>query len=123
MSRVSRVVSVLIAMLSASIPAAFAQTTSGARAEESRALALATQMDRSGQPGEAERVLIELLGTQPTATGALVMLAQLGADRGSPELVLPYAEAAAERTGYEVALVHQVLIRALGRLRACRRGA
>jgi tetratricopeptide (TPR) repeat protein len=113
MSRVSRVVSVLIAMLSASMPAAFAQITSGARAEESRALALATQMERSGQPGEAERVLIELLATQPTATGALVMLAQLGADRGSPDLVLPYAEAAAERTGYEVALVHQVLIRAL----------
>ncbi len=89
------------------------QNTSGARAEESRTLALATQMERSGQPAEAERVLIELLGSQPTAAGALAMLAQIGADRGAPDLVLPYAEAAAERAGYEQASIHQVLIRAL----------
>jgi len=97
----------------ATAPAGLAQTTSGARAEESRTLALATQMERSGQPAEAERVLIELLGSQPTAAGALAMLAQLGADRGAPDLVLPYAEAAAERAGYEQASIHQVLIRAL----------
>lgn len=97
----------------ATAQAAPGQTTSGARAEESRTLALATQMERSGQPAEAERVLIELLGSQPTAAGALAMLAQLGADRGAPDLVLPYAEAAAERAGYEQASIHQVLIRAL----------
>jgi hypothetical protein len=70
-------------------------------------------MERSGQPAEAERVLIELLGSYPTAAGALAMLAQLGADRGAPDLVLPYAEAAADRAGYEQATIHQVLIRAL----------
>lgn len=97
----------------ATVHSAPAQTTSGARADESRALALATQMERSGQSGEAERVLIELLASQPTASGALVMLAQLGADRGAPDLVLPYAEAAAEQAGYEQSTIHQVLIRAL----------
>ncbi|TFG63565.1 MAG: hypothetical protein E4H28_06230 [Gemmatimonadales bacterium] len=113
MRRVFRAGCIVMTMASASLPRAQAQTTSGARAEESRALALATQMDRSGQPGEAERVLIELLASQPTAAGALVMLAQLGANRGAPELVLPYAEAAVERAGYDLAIVHQVLIRAL----------
>jgi len=104
---------VTITMGLATVQSAAAQTTSGARAEESRALALATQMERSGQSGEAERVLIELLASQPRASGALVMLAQLGADRGAPDLVLPYAEAAAEQVGYEQSAIHQVLIRAL----------
>lgn len=113
MRRVLRIVPVAMTIAVASNPNVLAQTTSGALAEESRALALATQMERSGQPGEAERVLIELLASHPTATGALVMLAQLGADRGAPDLVLPYAEAAAERAGYDLATVHQVLIRAL----------
>lgn len=92
---------------------AVAQTTSGVRAEESRTLALAVQLERSGQPGEAERVLIELLGSQPTASQALAMLARLTAARGAPDEVLPYAEAAAARAPYEQAAIHQVYIRAL----------
>lgn len=107
------VVFIAMTMAVASIHSAPAQTTSGARAEESRAMALATQMERSGQPGEAERVLIELLASQPTAASALVMLAQLGANRGAPDLVLPYAESATELTGYQQATIPQVLIRAL----------
>jgi tetratricopeptide (TPR) repeat protein len=109
----SIVAAALAVILLAPAGLAEAQTTTGARAEESRTLALAVQMERSGQPGEAERVLIELLSSYPTAAGALSMLAQLGADRGAPDLVLPYAEAAAERAGYDQATIHQVLIRAL----------
>ncbi len=111
--RVARPVLVAVTMVASTLTNVLAQTTSGARADESRALALATQMERSGQPGEAERVLIELLASQPAAAGALTMLAQLGADRGAPDLVLPYAEAAAEQMGYEHVTIHQVLIRAL----------
>jgi len=106
-------VAIIALAISVTAQEAPGQTTSGARAEESRTLALATQMGRSGQTAEAERVLIELLASQPTAAGALAMLAQLGADRGAPDLVLPYAEAAAERAGYEQATIHQILIRAL----------
>lgn len=90
-----------------------AQTTSGARAEESRTLALAVQLERSGQPVEAERVLIELLGSQPTASQALAMLARLTEARGAPDVVLPYAEEAAERASYEQAAIHQTFVRAL----------
>jgi tetratricopeptide (TPR) repeat protein len=93
-------------------PAA-AQVTTGARAEESRALALAIQLERSGQGREAERVLIELLASQPTASQALAMLAQLTDERGAPDVVLPYAEAAAAEAGYDQAAIHQVFIRAL----------
>lgn len=111
--RAARPILASLAMVAFTLPSALAQATSGALADESRALALATQMERSGQPGEAERVLIELLASHPAATGALTMLAQLGADRGAPDLVLPYAEAAAEQAGYDLAPIHQVLIRAL----------
>ena len=90
-----------------------AQTTSGALAEESRTLALAIQLERSGQPGEAERALIELLGSQPRAAQALSMLARLTAARGAPDVVLPYAEAAASGASYDEAAIHQVYIRAL----------
>lgn len=92
---------------------ASAQATSGARAEESRTLALAIQLERSGQPVEAERVLIELLGSQPTASQALSMLARLTEARGAPDVVLPHAEEAAERAGYDQAAIHQTYIRAL----------
>lgn len=111
--RVARSVLVAVTMVAFTLPHALAQATGGVRADESRALALATQMVRSGQAGEAERVLIALLASHPAAAGALTMLAQLGADRGAPDLVLPYAEAAAERLGYEHLTIHQVLIRAL----------
>ncbi len=92
---------------------AAAQTTTGARAEESRTLALAIQLERSGQPVEAERALAELLGSQPTASQALSMLARLTEARGAPDVVLPYAEEAAERAGYDQAAIHQTYIRAL----------
>jgi len=92
---------------------AVAQTTSGARAEESRTLALAIQLERQGQPGEAERALIELLGTQPTASQALAMLARLTEARGAPDVVLPFAEVAADAASYEQAAIHQVYVRAL----------
>ena len=92
---------------------ASAQTTSGARAEESRTLALAIQLERQGQPVEAERTLIELLGSQPTAAQALAMLARLTEARGAPDVVLPYAQEAAERAGYDQAAIHQTYIRAL----------
>lgn len=92
---------------------AAAQATGGARAEESRTLALAIQLERSGQPGEAERALIELLGSQPTASQALAMLARLTEARGAPDVVLPYAQTAAEAAPYEQASIHQVYIRAL----------
>ncbi|HUF57857.1 MAG TPA: tetratricopeptide repeat protein [Thermohalobaculum sp.] len=90
-----------------------AQTTSGPLAEESRTLALAIHLERSGQPGEAERALIELLGSQPRAAQALSMLARLTAARGAPDVVLPYAEAAARSASYDEAAIHQVYIRAL----------
>lgn len=90
-----------------------AQVTTGARAEESRALALAVQLERSGQGREAERVLIELLASQPTASQALAMLAQLTDERGAPDVVLPYAEQAAAQASYDQAAIHQVFIRAL----------
>ncbi|HUF55331.1 MAG TPA: hypothetical protein VMM55_02100 [Thermohalobaculum sp.] len=101
--------------VSGALPAAHAaaQSTSGARAEESRTLALAIQLERSGQPGEAERALIELLGTQPTASQALAMLARLTEARGAPDVVLPFAEAAADAAPYEQGAIHQVYIRAL----------
>jgi tetratricopeptide (TPR) repeat protein len=101
--------------VSGALPSAHvtAQTTSGARAEESRTLALAIQLERSGQPGEAERALIELLGSQPTASQALAMLARLTAARGAPDVVLPYAEVAAAAAPYEQTVIHQVYIRAL----------
>ncbi|MFW6040069.1 MAG: tetratricopeptide repeat protein, partial [Gemmatimonadota bacterium] len=92
---------------------AAAQAASGARAEESRTLALAIQLERSGQPMEAERVLIELLGSQPTAAQALAMLARLTEARGEPDVALPYAEEAAEQASYEQAAIHQTYIRAL----------
>ncbi|HSM08707.1 MAG TPA: hypothetical protein VLA33_06785 [Gemmatimonadota bacterium] len=117
---VSAVVTVVAAVagltaVSAALPAAHAaaQTTSGARAEESRTLALAIQLERSGQPGEAERALIELLGTQPTASQALAMLARLTEARGAPDVVLPFAEVAADAAPYEQAAIHQVYVRAL----------
>lgn len=109
------VLAVLFALLGAAPLAgpAAAQISSGARAEESRALALAIQLERSGQAREAERVLIELLASQPTASQALAMLAQLTDERGAPDVVLPYAEAAAAEAGYDQAAIHQVFIRAL----------
>lgn len=103
----------LCVLATASALPAQAQSVTGARAEESRTLALATQMERSGQPREAERVLIEFLATQPIASQALATLARLGKERGEPDLVLPYAEAAADAVGYEQASIHQTLIRAL----------
>lgn len=106
-------VSCLTALLVVWPGAATAQSVSGARAEESRTLALATQMERSGQSLEAERLLIELLASQPTAAQALSMLARLTLERGAPDVVLPYAEEAAERAGFDQAVVHQTLIRAL----------
>lgn len=103
--------------LSGALPSATAVAQgagdSGARAEESRTLALAIQLERSGQQTEAERALIELLGSQPTAAQALAMLARLTEARGAPDVVLPYAEAAAEAAPYEEAVIHQVYIRAL----------
>lgn len=118
MKRVIRPALAAVAVLTAvsgAMPAAHAvaQTTSGARAEESRTLALAIQLERSGQPGEAERALIELLGTQPTASQALAMLARLTEARGAPDVVLPFAETAADAAPYEQTAIHQVYVRAL----------
>ncbi|MGI9037304.1 MAG: hypothetical protein ACR2GQ_00440 [Gemmatimonadota bacterium] len=115
MNRRATVTATFLALVSATALASVlpAQSVTGARAEESRTLALATQMERSGQAREAERVLIELLASQPTASQALATLARLARERGEPDVVLPYAEAAAEVVGYEQASVHQTLIRAL----------
>lgn len=113
MSRLARCLAVAIFVGGLPAAAAAQVGTTGARAEESRTLALAIQLERSGQPVEAERVLIEFLGTQPTAAQALAMLARLGEARGAPDVVLPYAEAAAEQAGYDQAIIHQTLIRAL----------
>ncbi|MEE9208155.1 MAG: tetratricopeptide repeat protein [Gemmatimonadota bacterium] len=81
-------------------------------AAERRALAQATELQRSGNMAEARAVLERYLDQEPTSASALVQLAQLVTIQGRPGDVLVRAERAVAN-GNPSPMLRQVWIRAL----------